>query len=103
MIDPITADEMQGAYTAAHASLQSYIQPESPRVFAEQYASKRGFPKREFFGPHRTFDIAHARQDCWREMQARYDLGLSDIGRMFSRDHTTVSWGIERSAARAAQ
>jgi chromosomal replication initiation ATPase DnaA len=71
------------------------------RDIAERFTVSRNILACDFFGKVRTRDVAHARQDCMATL-AENGLCISEIGRIFNRDHTTVSHGIKAHKARRA-
>ena len=102
MIHPITAEQMQRDYLwAAHCN-PSLTQGMTAKQEACEYAEHRGIEVRDFFGPARVQSVAHPRQDFMRKLRQR-GMTLSEIGRMFDRDHTTVKYGIRASERRASQ
>lgn len=70
-------------------------------AIAEAMAVKWRVSLNRVMGGDRRREAAWARQDA---MRAAYDLGrysLTQIGRVFDRDHTSVKHGIARSRERA--
>ncbi|MBO9430602.1 helix-turn-helix domain-containing protein [Sulfitobacter sp. R18_1] len=94
MIDPITAKEMQTAYFWAAQCYPDLARSKNPEEYAADFARRQGIPLHDFFGPTRTHDVAHRRQECMAELHEQ-GFSLSRIARLFSRDHTTVQHGIE--------
>lgn len=75
----------------------------TPMQRARQHAEQRGINLNDWFGKNRTRSIAWPRQDFWRELYDSTDLSMPQIGRMFGgRDHSTISYGIQRSEERNA-
>ncbi len=64
----------------------------------------RGVTVEELCGRQRTRAVVQARHEAWWHMRhdpARH-YSLTEIGRLFARDHTTVRHGIETHARRGA-
>lgn len=100
MIEPITAQEMQTGYFWAAQCNPDLARTRSPQEFAADFALQHSIPAHDFFGPTRTHDVAHKRQECMSELH-RQGFTLSQIARLFGRDHTTVIHGIEAVKRRA--
>lgn len=68
----------------------------------EEVAAKHDVTVADIRGPRRRIEISHARQEAmYRLYSERKNLSLPMIGRMLSRDHTTVMHGIRAHAKRA--
>lgn len=66
-------------------------------------AAKAGLTLDDLTGDSHARRIAWARQDAMRAVRDETAVSLSVIGRMFNRDHSTVSYAIKRSQERAAE
>ena len=51
--------------------------------------------KKELFSKTRTTDIVRSRNIIHNILNEKYKMSLSDIGRIFGQDHTTVLHSIE--------
>lgn len=57
---------------------------------------RRGVTRDELCGRCRTSAVIQARQELWWQLRQHPDhhYSLSEIGRLFGRDHSTVLYGI---------
>ncbi len=95
MFEPITADEIQQGYASLGGPAYEIIASAS---------RKTGMPVSVIPSKTReTNGAAHIRQDCMACI--RHELGYSfpRIGRIFKRDHTTVSYGVQQSEKRRSE
>lgn len=102
MIEPITAEQIERAYTAALPAMAVTASTRSQRIIVE-CAIENGVSVADLKSTKRTRDVAWPRQDCFLRLREHTNLSLTQIGRMFSRDHTTVLYGIRRATARRAE
>lgn len=70
------------------------------RAIATKHATAAGLSLDVLRSRTHARHVAHARQDAMREMHAA-GYSTPQIGRFFSRDHSTVLSGIKASEARA--
>jgi chromosomal replication initiator protein len=61
----------------------------------ERYSERINIPVLEILGKTRKMEIVTARQVYWLYLN-RNKIGISEIGRMFNKDHSTVLSGIRR-------
>jgi chromosomal replication initiation ATPase DnaA len=54
------------------------------------------FTREEMRGPRQTAAVARARQLCYFIARRHTHMSLSEIGRCFNRDHTTVMHGVQK-------
>lgn len=73
------------------------------KELVDRSASRWGVDTATIYGKRRYRAAAFARQHAWRlirEDPITRHYSLTDIGRMFGRDHTTVLHGIRNDRAR---
>lgn len=95
MINPITAAQMRADYAVMATPIAS-------RIIAI-HAFENGVTLAELRSPDRKRPIVHIRQDLMLRLRNETSHSLPEIGRMISRDHTTVLLGIRQAEKRAAQ
>ena len=100
MYEQLDAETMRAGF--ARALLVIGQTTNSARSIMACESAKRGYTVAEMRSPKRTFDISHARQEVMEALHLRTDLSLTQIGRMFNRDHTTVLHGLRAVAKRRA-
>ncbi len=61
-------------------------------------ADLTGIPVEMIVGPRRTSELAQVRFACMAAMRAK-GMSYPQIGRRFSRDHTTAMFGVDRAKA----
>ena len=98
MIEPITAQEMVGAF--AHWLRRTATGRTLSQSIIAQAAMESGIPVHVLTGGNRTRHVAHARQDAMLRIHEQTNFSLPQIGRMFGRDHTTVLYSIRTARAR---
>jgi hypothetical protein len=72
----------------------------SMRAVAEAVAAKHGLTLEDLIGRSRIRSVAWPRQEAIWEVRRQTDKSLTNIGRFFNRDHTTV---IHSCAAHASR
>jgi chromosomal replication initiation ATPase DnaA len=65
-------------------------------------AATHGVTLEAMYGPSRARKVAYARFEAWACLQA-HGLSTVRIGRIFSRDHSTIVSGLKRRRALAQQ
>lgn len=60
-------------------------------------AADHGLTSADLYGRSRTRRVVAARQAAMLAVRRQTDMSLSEIGRLFDRDHTTVLHGIRRA------
>lgn len=98
MIEPITAQEMVGAF--AHWLERTATGRTLSQCIIAQTAMDAGIPVHVLTGANRTRPVVHARQDAMLRIHEETNFSLSQIGRMFHRDHTTVLYSIRAARVR---
>lgn len=69
---------------------------------AATVAAEAGLTRAQLMNENRR-PATHVRQEAWRRAYATGRFSLTQIGRVFKRDHTTIHYGIRRATERLAQ
>ena len=76
-----------------------YLRAASPDVAAilDTAAGLHGVRAEALLGRGRTKAVTRARRQAMAEIRDRYGWSLSEIGRLFGRDHTTVMYHLREA------
>ena len=75
--------------------------PDQLKQIACEVADRNGISYAQMVGLQRSRLIAWARQEAYWECSRRTGASLPQIGRVFSRDHSSVLYGIREHEKRA--
>lgn len=70
------------------------------RAIANEVAGRHGVDPDRLFSATRARPVAYARQEAFYLIRDRLNYALTQIGRIFDRDHATVLHGIQAHASR---
>lgn len=93
MIEPVTQQGMADAYRSAGPTIAAVELPRYERIIAEE-TKRRGVDMDALRGPNRERPLVWHRQEIIARIHRETSLSLPQIGRLFSRDHTTVLHSI---------
>ncbi len=75
----------------------------TPKLIIGEVCDFMGFTREEILGSNRRAELVEARQVAMYLCRRMTDLSLSDLGKSFNRDHTTVLHAFERIEERQEQ
>ncbi len=76
---------------------------EEARKIMAECVEVYGITMKDLIGQDRSRPLVTIRQECMAEIHRSTDMSIANIGRLFHRDHTTVSHAIRRSDWRAGK
>lgn len=95
MYDNVSHEQMKSVYA------QAILDASPVRKMIVNFAAERDLSIDALLGPSRKRAIAHPRQDLMAKIKRDRDIPLTEIARIFNRDHTTVIHAIKKSNERA--
>lgn len=83
------AAKVEQARQAAERAMREALSP--PRKIIAAVSKAHGIHMAQIIGPSRDYKITAARHHAVWEVLTRLDYGLTRTGRIFARDHSTIS------------
>mgnify|MGYP003117407299 CR=1 FL=1 len=105
-------DGFKNGYQYAHQKISKEVLPKNieKKIIGYQFKKPKQFEidsvinkvcikyeinKKDLLGKHRTKDIVRSRNIIHNILNEKYKMNLTDIGKIFNQDHTTVNYSIQ--------